>query len=92
MKISAVLVIVATVVCLANPTASESEAHLRVHVEVRETCDDIKCSPGEFCTGSNVKCRAPDYSKGECFNVATGAFQTGCSLGFKCKNGKCASA
>ncbi|ETO75244.1 hypothetical protein F444_09126 [Phytophthora nicotianae P1976] len=46
-------------------------------------------SESEYCPNEEYphKCRGP--KSGECFNPATGAFQKGCSAGFKCNNGKC---
>ncbi|KAG2784995.1 hypothetical protein Pcac1_g5290 [Phytophthora cactorum] len=88
MKFSTVLVALsAAVVCLANPATSESEVHLRVHVD-KGVCYTA-CPSGQYCPNEEYphKCRGP--KKGECFNPATGAFQSGCSAGFKCSNGKC---
>ncbi|RLN66800.1 hypothetical protein BBJ28_00018896 [Nothophytophthora sp. Chile5] len=90
MKFSTVLVaLAAAVVCLTNPVASESEAvHLRVHVsETDKGVCYMSCPSGAYCANGTNKCVKP---KGKtCFNPSTGAFQTGCSPGFACKNGKC---
>lgn len=94
MKFSAVLVAVAaTVMCLTNPATAETESeavHLRVHVAHDKGICYKQCPSGQYCANGTNECRAPRGL--ECFNPATGAFQNGCSAGFKCGNGKCVYA
>ncbi|ETI46515.1 hypothetical protein F443_09072 [Phytophthora nicotianae P1569] len=88
MKFSTALIALTSAVAfLASPTASESEVHLRVHLD-KGICY-TSCPSGQYCPNEEYphKCRGP--KSGECFNPATGAFQKGCSAGFKCNNGKC---
>ncbi|KUF76673.1 hypothetical protein AM587_10011601 [Phytophthora nicotianae] len=91
MKFSTALIVLTSAVAfLASPTASESEVHLRVHLD-KGICY-TSCPSGQYCPNEEYphKCRGP--KSGECFNPATGAFQKGCSAGFKCNNGKCVYA
>ncbi|KAG7383452.1 hypothetical protein PHYBOEH_009892 [Phytophthora boehmeriae] len=86
MKFSAVIVAAAAaVMCLVQPTAAEAEGvHLRVHVD-KGICY-LQCPSGQYCANGTNQCRGAN--NGECFNPATGAFQSGCAPGFKCDNGK----
>ncbi|POM77336.1 Carbohydrate-binding protein [Phytophthora palmivora] len=49
----------------------------------------IKCTESdEYCENGTNTCRGPSYA-GECFNVATGRYQNGCGLGYRCANNMC---
>ncbi|RLN90614.1 hypothetical protein BBJ28_00004177 [Nothophytophthora sp. Chile5] len=49
----------------------------------------VKCATSDqYCENGTTKCRGPNF-QGECFNPATGFFQSSCDSGFSCANNLC---
>ncbi|DAZ94387.1 TPA: hypothetical protein N0F65_003251 [Lagenidium giganteum] len=90
MTVTTALIAISAAVAAACVIADDlPAAHAPIMPDTSKAVCYLGCPRGQWCARGTQVCRAPDVRANECFNLATGQFQIGCSPGFVCRGGKC---